>query len=113
MGNKSDRPKPWKCPNGHLVGYVDRDRSGRKLLIFDDSIDISIPSGGRIPTVRVIIRGPAPVIRCTICRAERAWYADQEAMNRLIDDVLESRKAAKRDRSEDLPDCLTGAPLSP
>jgi len=94
LPRKPDEPRPWLCPNGHLLGHAERDRSGLKLILYGESIDPRWPRNQPEPVYRGTIRGDA-VIRCTICHLDREWHPDAEAMNRLAEKVKDFRKPLK------------------
>jgi hypothetical protein len=81
-----DDPRPWCCKNGHLLGHVEHDGQGMKLLFFRQALNPHFPLPGQVPDVAGVARGLVS-IRCSIpgCGAEREWHADEESLRRLFE----------------------------
>jgi hypothetical protein len=94
MPKPKEEARPWLCKSGHLVGHVERDNLGWKLILYEQSIDPRWPSKDVSPVKRAILRGPA-IIRCTICHKDKEWEANQEMMDRL----MERLKRGKTEKS--------------
>lgn len=86
-----ERVKPWKCENGHVMGYVRRNGSGiRQLFLLREAID---PENvlANDPDTAGIIEGFMPSWVCSICGSMRTWVPGKEAMDRLISQAMERR----------------------
>lgn len=79
---KKDEARPWLCPRGHLLGHVEHDGQGMKLLYYRLAINPHDPVPGQTPDVMGIARG-VMTVRCSICRREREWHADEESVRRF------------------------------
>lgn len=97
----NDTIKAWKCPAGHILGQVVRNGSGiRQLLLYREAIDptpdhspvMSETGEGSEIDVIAVVEGYAADVRCSVCEAVRTWVPGQEALDRLVDRVLELRK---------------------
>lgn len=84
--------KAWKCNNGHVMGHVSRNGRGiRHLLLYREAIDgdtAELPD----PDVIAVIEGYVADVRCSICGAVRTWVPGQEAIDRLVAQVMEMRE---------------------
>lgn len=69
--------KKWRCPNGHILGIVERTRrNGRRshrLVLFREAV-VEEGHGKRM----AILIGSAPIIECSICGAKRGWWEARE-----------------------------------
>lgn len=82
---KTEEPRAWLCRKGHLLGHIEHDAQGMKLIIYRRAIDVQKPVKGAAPDVLGIVRGLIKV-RCSVsgCHEEREWHADEEAIQRLF-----------------------------
>jgi len=94
LPRKPENPIPWTCAHQHLLGHIERDRSGLKLILYAKSIDPRWPARQPPPEHRAILRGPATV-RCTICYDDKEWFPDKEAIDRLINRVKDNKEPFK------------------
>jgi hypothetical protein len=91
--------KQWRCPNGHLLGVVERVRvTGSngggyhisRLLLFRHAIDLS--QDGKLDEVDVIgaLEGTMLHIRCDVigCGETRVWHIGEDALERLRESIL-------------------------
>jgi hypothetical protein len=98
-----EKSRPWICPSGHLLGHVDRDEHGYRLVFYEQSLDPMWPVRDRTPIYRGEARGPA-IIRCTICGKDKDWFPKKELLERLTQRACANKKERK---PEALASCLT------
>jgi hypothetical protein len=96
MPKPTDQPRAWLCEKGHLLGHVEWDGQGAKLLFYREALNPHDPKHGQKPEVQGIARGLV-MIRCSIpgCGCEREWHADEESLKRFFD-RRDLRKAAAK-----------------
>lgn len=92
MPKLPEEPRPWCDSKGHLLGHVEHDGQGMKLLYYREAINPHDPVPGQTPDVMGVARG-VMTVRCSICRREREWHADEESVKRLFA-WRKARKAA-------------------
>lgn len=84
--------KAWKCNEGHVMGQVTRNGRGiRKLLLYREALDEGQAQGLPELDVIAVVEGYVADVRCSICGAVRTWVPGQEAIDRLVAQVLEMR----------------------
>ena len=69
--------KPWRCPEGHLLGHVQRRNNIRYLFMA-----MIVEPDGNILVLR--ITGQAE-IQCPECGQVRTWFPGDEAIKDLVD----------------------------
>lgn len=80
---------PWRCKNGHILGIVERNGSGVRVLklfrysILDDYPDWENEEMDIVAT----IEGYATDIICFSCNATRTWVPGEESLKRFIEVV--------------------------
>jgi hypothetical protein len=84
MPRKPDEPRPWLCAKNHLLGHVEHDGQGMKLLYYRQAINPQDPVPGQTPDVMGVARG-VMTVRCSICRREREWHADEKSLQRFLE----------------------------
>jgi hypothetical protein len=87
--NGLDGLKQWRCPNGHILGVVERasftTQAGHRghvsrLLLYRQAIGVDLENE---VDVIAVVEGTAPFVRCSICGEVRAWYIGADALERL------------------------------
>jgi hypothetical protein len=95
--------KQWKCPNGHVLGVVERVKAGQehvtRLMLFRQALDIGEKEGELMQDVDVIanIEGTILDVRCSVpgCGQIRSWFAGEDALARMVERVQAARSAAR------------------
>jgi hypothetical protein len=100
--------KPWKCQNGHVLGQVQRNASGiRQLLLYRYAVNLaetnSSPDGGGQASgeepgeveVIAVVEGYVADVRCSECGSIRTWVPGQEALDRLLERVMQRNRLLK------------------
>jgi hypothetical protein len=92
--------KAWKCDQGHVMGQVTRNGRGiRKLLLYREALDLTpalstCGEGEKTQSdvdIIAVVEGYVADVRCSVCGAVRTWVPGQEAIDRLVAQVLEMR----------------------
>lgn len=52
MPKPKEKARPWLCPSGHLLGRVERDDHGYRLIFYEQSLDPQWPVRDRSPIYR-------------------------------------------------------------
>jgi hypothetical protein len=90
MDDKLVGVKQWKCPQGHVLGMVERAevRQGHvsRLLLFRQAVDRDSFNPAMVD-VMAVVEGTALEIRCSVCGEVRPWYIGADAMERLLEKV--------------------------
>jgi len=82
--------KQWKCPNGHILGVVERasftTQAGHcghvsRLMLYRQAISVDL---GVDVDVIAAVEGTALNVRCSICGEVRPWIIGEDAIERLI-----------------------------
>lgn len=77
--------KPWKCPQGHVMGLVTRDGGGvRRLLLYRWAMHAS-PRPSEELDVIATIEGYVADVRCSICGSMRTWVPGEDELKRLLE----------------------------
>lgn len=85
----------WRCPKGHILGYVKRNGSGIRQLHLcrrayeTPSPDPSPASGeGRMREgemdVMAVVEGYVMDVECSICGRKRTWVPGAESLERIL-----------------------------
>jgi hypothetical protein len=83
----------WHCPNGHILGVVERTGKKNVLLVFRQSLP-SDPKNNGLPTSSETI-GDATIF-CSICGAQRKWnYKKDKTLSELMAARLTKSKENK------------------
>ncbi len=73
-------PVYWFCPNGHILGMVEKNNSRSTLRVYRDAV---FPGAESDPLLASEITGDA-IIYCSLCGAARAWrYIDPDSRRLL------------------------------
>lgn len=64
----TSRARPLQCPNGHLLGHIEMDDLGWKLVFYERALDPRWPSGNPDPVIRGHTHGEIALI-CSVCRS--------------------------------------------
>jgi hypothetical protein len=88
-----DGMKQWKCKNGHVLGVIQRVKTGNghvtRLMLFRDAIDLK--ANGQAKEIDVIanIEGTTLDVRCSVarCGEVRSWFMGEDAMERLVEQM--------------------------
>ena len=107
VGNKvyrylSEIPKdiPWRCKNGHIlgfVGFVMNDRQNDKievLIVIKPSVQDMDQLQQKDIELSAILSGTGKVY-CSICKQTRTWQISKDALGHLVE---RSRKNIKKER---------------
>jgi hypothetical protein len=96
--------KQWKCPNGHVLGVVERAKevnNGRyrhvtRLILYRHAIDLSQAQPEDVDVIGAL-EGTMLRIRCDVpgCGAVRTWQIGEEAIERLIELFAPKEKEVK------------------
>lgn len=86
-----DEVKAWKCREGHVMGQVRRNGSGvRQLLLYRQAVDQEAAERQEVD-VMAIVEGYTAEVTCSVCGSVRTWVPGQEAIARLVANVLRMR----------------------
>lgn len=72
----------WRCPNGHVLGLVEKRGNGRHvLLLFRYALEDLTPGSGeenstREVEVMALVEGTMLEVRCSICGGVKSWWED-------------------------------------
>lgn len=89
--NDLDGLKQWKCPNGHILGVVERasftTQAGHcghvsRLMLYRQAINVDL---GVEVDVIAAVEGTALNVRCSICGEVRPWIIGEDAVQRLLE----------------------------
>lgn len=80
----------FRCPQGHIVGIVDRMRhNGTRITVLKvlrrSADEKEMPLPVKAIDISAEIIGYAPAVVCGICGAERPWVPGEESMRALMD----------------------------
>lgn len=72
----------WRCPNGHVLGVVERNGSHvRQLQLLRNAIwEYTVFPDDFVAT----IIGSVTEVRCSLCGSTRTWVPGQEYIDELI-----------------------------
>lgn len=77
-----DKMKRYRCPNGHVVGFIRWDGHGAsRLLYLRDSIDEQAEKPAEPVVAAIIDSGD---VTCTCCGASMVWVPSVPALMRLV-----------------------------
>lgn len=84
--------KPWRCPDGHVLGKVLKDGGGiNKLLLFRRAMisPVHPPTGDgwmddEIDVI-ALVEGYVANVRCSICGRTRTWIPGEEALRKMVE----------------------------
>ena len=91
--SKRDGPVLWRCPEGHVLGVVERNGSNvSRLLLYRQAVDLEADAPGD-PEVLGVLDGIGGMdsIRCSLCGGMRNWDPDREGMRRLLKKLATQR----------------------
>lgn len=90
IGN--DEIKSFRCPNGHALGQVIRNGSGRRqLLIYRLAVDLQADDLDDVD-VMAIAEGVILDVTCSVCGRERTWVPGEETLRAIIKKVQNRRE---------------------
>ncbi len=86
--------KPWRCPNGHILGVVRREKVSRywvrRLALYREAVDPKASAPADVDVIGVV-DGAALDVRCSVCGAVRSWSVGQDALERFLSVYLSLR----------------------
>lgn len=95
----TEKARPWRCENGHVLGVVARNGSGiRQLLLYRQAVDLTTDDGrlrlstagttddGEMEEVEVMaaVSGLVMDVRCSVCGGLRTWVPGEEQLREML-----------------------------
>lgn len=78
-----DEMKRYRCPNGHVVGFIRRDGHGvSRLLFLQSAIDETCETAQQVVVAAIIDSGD---VTCSCCGASMVWIPSVPALRRLLE----------------------------
>ena len=76
--------KPWRCPQGHMLGQVVRNGSKiTQLLLYRHPIDPKAEAPADVD-VMATVEGLVLDVACEICGQIRTWAPSEGALERMV-----------------------------
>jgi hypothetical protein len=84
--------KRWMCPSKkHQLGLVRRSSRGiQQLMLYRNAVDLCAESPDEVDVIGVLVGEMMDVV-CSVCGRTRTWVPGQEALDRLVESVINSR----------------------
>lgn len=69
--------KYWRCENGHVMGIVARNGSGRRqMLLLREALEGAEAGVKTEVDVMAVVEGRVMDVRCSVCGAVRTWFEE-------------------------------------
>jgi hypothetical protein len=88
----SARAKPWICPEGHILGLVERrvveGRREKSLTLYRHAVDLTAQDPAEIEVMAVVQEMTVMTVTCDVCGKTRMWTPGEDALLHLVNRVL-------------------------
>ncbi len=72
-----------RCPNGHGLGIIKRNRSGRTyLMLYRHAVDLMATNPEQVDVLALV--SWATDIRCDICEETKVWLPNRAEVTRFL-----------------------------
>lgn len=84
----NEKNKPWKCPNGHVLGLAILTRHNgvdvRNLLLYTRAIDYQDDQPEEVAAGAIVV-GSVTGWPCSVCGELRDWYPGEMALQMILE----------------------------
>lgn len=89
----SNEVKRWMCPSkAHVLGLVKRNGRGiQQLLLYRNAVDLCAETPADVDVIGAL-NGEMIDVVCSVCGRTRTWVPGQDALDRLVEAVIDGRE---------------------